>query len=78
MADSIRVRHWVLPWASVVVLCGSSFSILEAELGLSIHKVRGRGYQLAAPLTLLDPAEIERSGAFLQLARPGLRLNRLH
>ncbi|MCL9803861.1 bifunctional biotin--[acetyl-CoA-carboxylase] ligase/biotin operon repressor BirA [Pseudomonas sp. rhizo66] len=27
---------------------------LEAELGLSIHKVRGRGYQLAAPLTLLD------------------------
>ncbi|CAI8825723.1 MULTISPECIES: bifunctional biotin--[acetyl-CoA-carboxylase] ligase/biotin operon repressor BirA [Pseudomonas] len=33
---------------------------LEAELGLSIHKVRGRGYQLAAPLTLLDPAEIER------------------
>jgi len=33
---------------------------LEAELGLSIHKVRGRGYQLAAPLTLLDPAEIRR------------------
>ena len=31
---------------------------LEAELGLSIHKVRGRGYQLAVPLTLLDPAEI--------------------
>lgn len=28
--------------------------LLEAELGLSIHKVRGRGYQLAAPLTLLD------------------------
>ncbi|WP_460369718.1 bifunctional biotin--[acetyl-CoA-carboxylase] ligase/biotin operon repressor BirA [Pseudomonas sp. Tul1A2] len=27
---------------------------LEVELGLSIHKVRGRGYQLAAPLTLLD------------------------
>jgi len=27
---------------------------LEAELGLSIHKVRGRGYQLAAPMTLLD------------------------
>jgi BirA family biotin operon repressor/biotin-[acetyl-CoA-carboxylase] ligase len=35
---------------------------LEAELGLSIHKVRGRGYQLAAPLTLLDPLGIrERS-----------------
>ena len=33
---------------------------LEAELGLSIHKVRGRGYQLAAPLTLLDPVEVER------------------
>ncbi|VVO42618.1 bifunctional biotin--[acetyl-CoA-carboxylase] ligase/biotin operon repressor BirA [Pseudomonas fluorescens] len=31
---------------------------LEAELGLSIHKVRGRGYQLAAPLTLLDPLGI--------------------
>ncbi|KAA0982159.1 bifunctional biotin--[acetyl-CoA-carboxylase] ligase/biotin operon repressor BirA [Pseudomonas sp. ANT_J28] len=31
---------------------------LEAELGLSIHKVRGRGYQLAAPLMLLDPVEI--------------------
>lgn len=28
---------------------------LEAELGLSIHKVRGRGYQLATPLMLLDP-----------------------
>jgi BirA family biotin operon repressor/biotin-[acetyl-CoA-carboxylase] ligase len=33
---------------------------LEAELGLSIHKVRGRGYQLSAPLTLLDPVEITR------------------
>ncbi|MHC8385164.1 bifunctional biotin--[acetyl-CoA-carboxylase] ligase/biotin operon repressor BirA [Pseudomonas sp. LB3P14] len=31
---------------------------LEADLGLSIHKVRGRGYQLAAPLTLLDSVEI--------------------
>ncbi|PMY43125.1 MULTISPECIES: bifunctional biotin--[acetyl-CoA-carboxylase] ligase/biotin operon repressor BirA [Pseudomonas] len=31
---------------------------LEADLGLSIHKVRGRGYQLAAPLTLLSPADI--------------------
>lgn len=37
---------------------------LEAELGLSIHKVRGRGYQLAAPLTLLDPLAIrERAPA---------------
>ncbi|MFI8398583.1 bifunctional biotin--[acetyl-CoA-carboxylase] synthetase/biotin operon repressor [Pseudomonas sp. Choline-02u-1] len=33
---------------------------LEAELSLSIHKVRGRGYQLSAPLTLLDPQEISR------------------
>lgn len=33
---------------------------LEAELGLSIHRVRGRGYQLAAPLALLDPADIDR------------------
>ncbi|WP_392891923.1 bifunctional biotin--[acetyl-CoA-carboxylase] ligase/biotin operon repressor BirA [Pseudomonas migulae] len=32
--------------------------LLEAELGLSVHKVRGRGYQLASPLTLLDSAEI--------------------
>jgi BirA family biotin operon repressor/biotin-[acetyl-CoA-carboxylase] ligase len=31
---------------------------LEAELGLSIHKVRGRGYQLATPLMLLDPLKI--------------------
>lgn len=31
---------------------------LEADLGLSIHKVRGRGYQLAAPLTLLNPSLI--------------------
>ena len=31
---------------------------LEAELGLSIHKVRGRGYQLARPLQLLNAAEI--------------------
>ncbi|MGJ7516411.1 bifunctional biotin--[acetyl-CoA-carboxylase] ligase/biotin operon repressor BirA [Pseudomonas baetica] len=31
---------------------------LEAELGLSIHKVRGRGYQLSAPISLLDPREI--------------------
>ncbi|MGG7676031.1 bifunctional biotin--[acetyl-CoA-carboxylase] ligase/biotin operon repressor BirA [Pseudomonas sp. WC2] len=31
---------------------------LEAELGLSIHKVRGRGYQLASPLMLLDSLAI--------------------
>jgi len=32
---------------------------LEAELNLPIHKVRGRGYQLATPLALLDPDEIK-------------------
>lgn len=32
--------------------------LLEADLGLSIHKVRGRGYQLASPLTLLDSVAI--------------------
>lgn len=36
---------------------------MEAELGLSIHKVRGRGYQLAAPITSLSSAEIGRQAA---------------
>lgn len=36
---------------------------LEAELGLSIHKVRGRGYQLPAPLTLLDADSIQQEAA---------------
>lgn len=31
---------------------------LEAELNLPIHKVRGRGYQLAAPLVLLNADDI--------------------
>lgn len=31
---------------------------LEAELDLVIHKVRGRGYQLATPLSLLDSTAI--------------------
>ncbi|CAI8784245.1 DNA-binding transcriptional repressor/biotin-(acetyl-CoA-carboxylase) ligase BirA [Pseudomonas brassicacearum] len=35
---------------------------LEAEIGLSVHKVRGRGYQLAKPLVLLDAAEICAKG----------------
>lgn len=35
--------------------------LLEVELGLVIHKVRGRGYQLATPITLLSSAEIGRS-----------------
>ncbi|MBC3366316.1 bifunctional biotin--[acetyl-CoA-carboxylase] ligase/biotin operon repressor BirA [Pseudomonas sp. SWRI154] len=37
---------------------------LEAELGLSVHKVRGRGYQLARPLLLLDAAEITSKEGF--------------
>ncbi|WP_419737436.1 bifunctional biotin--[acetyl-CoA-carboxylase] ligase/biotin operon repressor BirA [Pseudomonas sp. COR18] len=36
---------------------------LEAELGLSIHKVRGRGYQLASPLILLDEQVIVAAGS---------------
>jgi BirA family biotin operon repressor/biotin-[acetyl-CoA-carboxylase] ligase len=35
---------------------------LEAELGLSVHKVRGKGYRLAKPLLLLDAAEICAKG----------------
>lgn len=31
---------------------------LESDLSLSIHKVRGRGYQLASPLELLDSEQI--------------------
>ena len=32
---------------------------LESDLNLSIHKVRGRGYQLAAPLELLEQEQLE-------------------
>lgn len=35
---------------------------LEADLGLSIHKVRGRGYQLASPLVLLDAQAMTVAG----------------
>ncbi|AZF12965.1 Biotin operon repressor [Pseudomonas sp. R2-37-08W] len=35
--------------------------LLEAELNLPIHKVRGKGYQLAAPLVFLNAEEITRS-----------------
>ncbi|MBT2338799.1 MULTISPECIES: bifunctional biotin--[acetyl-CoA-carboxylase] ligase/biotin operon repressor BirA [Pseudomonas] len=38
---------------------------LEVELGLSIHKVRGRGYQLAKPLLLLDAAQICENGLYV-------------
>ncbi|NBF03402.1 bifunctional biotin--[acetyl-CoA-carboxylase] ligase/biotin operon repressor BirA [Pseudomonas sp. Fl5BN2] len=34
--------------------------LLETELGLVIHKVRGRGYQLASPIILLGAAEIAK------------------
>lgn len=33
--------------------------LLEAELGLSIYRVRGRGYRLASAMSLLDAAAIE-------------------
>lgn len=35
---------------------------LEAELSLPVYKVRGRGYRLAAPLSLLDVSAIESAG----------------
>ncbi|OFS75873.1 bifunctional biotin--[acetyl-CoA-carboxylase] synthetase/biotin operon repressor [Pseudomonas sp. HMSC08G10] len=35
---------------------------LESELNLVIHKVRGRGYQLAVPLTLLESEVIHKHG----------------
>ena len=34
---------------------------LESDLNLSIHKVRGRGYQLAAPLELLESDQLDAS-----------------
>ncbi|MGL6000180.1 MAG: bifunctional biotin--[acetyl-CoA-carboxylase] ligase/biotin operon repressor BirA [Pseudomonas proteolytica] len=36
---------------------------LEVELDLTIHKVRGRGYQLASPLVLLNADEITLSSS---------------
>ena len=38
---------------------------LEAELNLPIHKVRGKGYQLASPLVFLSAAEIALSAPSL-------------
>ena len=38
---------------------------LEAELNLPIHKIRGKGYQLASPLVFLSAAEIEANAASL-------------
>ncbi|KPX73138.1 BirA bifunctional protein [Pseudomonas syringae pv. maculicola] len=35
---------------------------LESDLGIEVHKVRGRGYRLATPIVLLDPAAIVESG----------------
>jgi BirA family biotin operon repressor/biotin-[acetyl-CoA-carboxylase] ligase len=35
--------------------------LLEADLGLVVHKVRGRGYRLAVPVSLLDKARIENA-----------------
>ncbi|AVB18434.1 MULTISPECIES: bifunctional biotin--[acetyl-CoA-carboxylase] ligase/biotin operon repressor BirA [Pseudomonas syringae group] len=35
---------------------------LESDLGIEVHKVRGRGYRLATPIVLLDPAAMVESG----------------
>ncbi|PYD04628.1 bifunctional biotin--[acetyl-CoA-carboxylase] synthetase/biotin operon repressor [Pseudomonas syringae pv. maculicola] len=35
---------------------------LESDLDIEVHKVRGRGYRLATPIVLLDPAAIVESG----------------
>lgn len=35
---------------------------LQAELGLSVHKVRGRGYRLEAPLQMLDEPRLNGQG----------------
>lgn len=37
--------------------------LLESELGVEIHKVRGRGYQLGSPLALLDEEGISAGHA---------------
>ncbi|KRP63743.1 bifunctional biotin--[acetyl-CoA-carboxylase] ligase/biotin operon repressor BirA [Pseudomonas orientalis] len=39
--------------------------LLEAELNLPIHKVRGKGYQLASPLVFLNAGDISRSAPSL-------------
>lgn len=39
--------------------------LLEADLGVAVHKVRGRGYRLAAPLSLLDPERLTAAVAKL-------------
>ncbi|KPY95506.1 Bifunctional biotin-- synthetase/biotin operon repressor [Pseudomonas tremae] len=35
---------------------------VEADLGIAVHKVRGRGYRLATPISLLSPSAIEKAG----------------
>ncbi|WP_263264645.1 bifunctional biotin--[acetyl-CoA-carboxylase] ligase/biotin operon repressor BirA [Pseudomonas sp. RIT-PI-S] len=39
--------------------------LLEADLGLVVHKVRGRGYRLATPVSLLNPEPINAALALL-------------
>jgi BirA family biotin operon repressor/biotin-[acetyl-CoA-carboxylase] ligase len=34
---------------------------LEAEVGIEIHRVRGRGYRLASPLSLLEPHRLKEA-----------------
>lgn len=38
---------------------------LESELGVEIHKVRGRGYRLARPLSLLNDARLQEANSSL-------------
>jgi len=35
---------------------------LESELGITVHRVRGRGYKLPGPIRLLAEAELEQNG----------------
>ncbi|OUM05060.1 biotin--[acetyl-CoA-carboxylase] ligase [Pseudomonas syringae] len=35
---------------------------LELDLGIEVHKVRGRGYRLATPISLLNPSVIAQAG----------------
>ncbi|MGC5704142.1 bifunctional biotin--[acetyl-CoA-carboxylase] ligase/biotin operon repressor BirA [Pseudomonas sp. NFXW11] len=39
--------------------------LLESELGLAVHKVRGRGYQLPSPIILLGAKEVSKHSSSL-------------
>ena len=38
--------------------------LLESELGIEIHKIRGKGYQLGSPLALLDEEGVSAGPGF--------------